>query len=103
MVVISKTILNHFGLSHSDATDALNEWYETVKVADWNNLAEMKQTFNSVDYVKNNRYVFNIKGNRYRLVALIFFNVRTVYIKWIGTHAEYDKIDNIATIDLKKL
>ncbi|AEI49315.1 type II toxin-antitoxin system HigB family toxin [Runella slithyformis] len=103
MVVISKTILNHFGLSHSDAADALNEWYEAVKSADWNNLAEIKQTFNSVDYVKNNRYVFNIKGNRYRLVALIFFNVRTVYIKWIGTHAEYDKIENIATIDLKKL
>lgn len=103
MVVISKTILNHFGLSHSDAIDALNEWYETVKAADWNNLAEIKHTFNSVDYVKNNRYVFNIKGNRYRVVALIFFNVRTVYIKWIGTHAEYDKIENIATIDLKKL
>lgn len=102
MVVISKTVLNHFGLLHSDVAEALNEWYETVKVANWSSFAEMKQTFNSVDYVKNDRYVFNIKGNKYRLIALVFFNVRTVYIKWVGTHADYDKISDITTIDLKK-
>lgn len=52
MVVISKTVLNHFGLLHSDVAEVLNEWYETVKVANWSSFAEMKQTFNSVDYVK---------------------------------------------------
>ena len=100
MVVISKTALNLFGENHPDVATALNDWYEIVKKADWQSLADVKQTFNSVDYVADNRYVFNIKGNRYRLVALIFFSVRTVYIKFVGTHAEYDKV-NVATIDLK--
>jgi mRNA interferase HigB len=53
----------------------------------------MKKTFNSVDVVGNDRYVFNIKGNSYRLVAMIFFDIRTIYIRFIGTHSEYDKID----------
>ena len=74
MVIISKTQLNEFGKNHADSADALNEWYETVKQADWGKMADLKQTFNSVDYVGNDRYVFNIKGNNYRLVAMIFFN-----------------------------
>ena len=100
MVVISKTALNKFGEEHPDVTKALDDWYEVVKISDWGTIADVKQSFNSVDYVADNRYVFNIKGNHYRLVAMIFFSVRTVYIKFIGTHAEYDKID-AATIDLK--
>jgi len=93
VVIISKTILKEFGLDHSDAIDALNTWYLITKEQDWGNLAELKNTFNSVDYVGNDRYVFNIKGNRYRLIAMIFFDIRTMYIRFIGTHAEYDKID----------
>ena len=53
----------------------------------------MKRTFNSVDTVGNDRYVFDIKGNQYRLIALIIFKVRTVFILFIGTHQEYNKID----------
>lgn len=49
--------------------------------------------FNSADYVGNDRFVFNIRGNRYRLVAMIFFDIRTVFIRFLGTHAEYDKVD----------
>ena len=93
MVIITKTILNEFGRQHTDAMSALNEWYAVVKVADWNSLADIKQTFNSVDYVGNDRYVFNIKGNHYRIVAMIFFDKRTLFIRFVGTHAEYDKID----------
>ncbi|GAB4047193.1 type II toxin-antitoxin system HigB family toxin [Spirosoma litoris] len=93
MIIISKTALNQFGDKHPDAASALNDWYETVKGADWRNLADIKQTFNSVDYVKNERYVFNVKGNQYRVVAMIFFDKRTLFIRFIGTHAEYDKID----------
>lgn len=78
MVIISKTVLNRFSEDHPNATSALNDWYDIVKAADWRNLAAIKQTFNSVDYVADNRYVFNIKGNQYRLVALVFFSVRTV-------------------------
>ena len=100
MLIISKTALSKFAEKHPNVSTALNDWYSATKNADWNSLADIKQDFNTVDYVANNRYVFNIKGNHYRLVALIFFSVRTVYIKFIGTHAEYDKID-VATIDLK--
>ncbi|RZK73606.1 MAG: type II toxin-antitoxin system HigB family toxin, partial [Pedobacter sp.] len=53
----------------------------------------IKNDFNHVDYVGNDRYVFNIKGNTYRLVTMIFFDTRTIYIRFIGTHKEYDKVD----------
>lgn len=93
MVIISKTILSEFGVDHNDSIDALNVWYETVKQADWKCLNDIKQQFRTVDYVGNDRYVFNIKGNKYRLVVMIFFDIRTIYIRFIGTHAEYVKID----------
>lgn len=93
MVVISKAVLVEFGFKHATAIEPLNRWYEESKKADWKNFPEMKRTFNSVDAVGNDRYVFNIKGNDYRLVVLIFFDIRTVFIRFIGTHEEYDKID----------
>ncbi|MCB0609921.1 MAG: type II toxin-antitoxin system HigB family toxin [Lewinellaceae bacterium] len=93
MVIISKTILREFGLLHTDAIDALNAWYEVVKEADWNKIADIRQAYNSVDYVGNDRFVFNIRGNRYRLVAMIFFDIRTVFVRFVGTHSEYDNID----------
>ncbi len=93
MVIISKTILVEFGGKYSDSIEALNRWYEVSKHADWKSLSDVRKSFNSVDYVGNNRFVFNIKGNNYRLVAMMFFDIRTVYIRFIGTHAEYDKID----------
>ncbi|GHB62813.1 type II toxin-antitoxin system HigB family toxin [Persicitalea jodogahamensis] len=93
MVVISKTILVEFCQQHSSASSALNDWYKRVKLADWNDLNAVKQTFNSTDYVGNDRFVFNVRGNRYRIVAMIFFDKRTVFIRFVGTHAEYNKID----------
>lgn len=93
MVVISKTILVAFAEHHADAVDPLNEWWIKTKKADWHSLQDMKKTFSGVDYVGNDRYVFNIKGNRYRLVAMIFFDIRTLYIRFVGTHAEYNRID----------
>lgn len=93
MRVIAKKAINEYAIANAQATDALNEWFLKTSAADWGSLAEVKKTFNSVDYVGNDRFVFNIKGNHYRLVAMIFFNIRSVYIRFIGTHAEYDKID----------
>ena len=58
----------------------------------------MKNTFNSVDAVGNSRFVFNVKGNNYRIVAKVMFTVKRVYVRWIGTHKEYDKIKDITTI-----
>ena len=93
MVIISKTILSEFAVDHADSINALNIWYDIVKKSNWKNLNDIKQLFNTVDYIGNDRYVFNIKGNKYRLVVMIFFDIRTIFIRFIGTHAEYNKID----------
>ncbi|MDO9256788.1 MAG: type II toxin-antitoxin system HigB family toxin [Bacteroidales bacterium] len=91
-IVARKTIVN-FYQNHSDLKIALEEWYSKTQRAEWLNSSEIKQTFNSVYSVGNDRFVFNIKGNDYRLVALILFKIKTVYVRFIGTHAEYDKTD----------
>ena len=93
MVIFTKTRINKFGQIHADSLNPLHEWYRIVSEANWSNINDVKKTFNSADYVGDERFVFNIKGNRYRLIALIKFKKRTIYIKYIGTHAEYDKID----------
>jgi mRNA interferase HigB len=72
MVVISKTILARFAEHHADAVDPLNEWWVKTKASDWHSLQDIRKSFRSVDYVGNDRYIFNIKGNKYRLVAMIF-------------------------------
>lgn len=97
MVILVKHVLNAYALKNPAAAKPLNNWYNIVKIADWNKLADIKGEFNTVDYVGNDRYVFNIKGNSYRLVTMIFFDKRTVYIRFLGTHSEYDKI-NCSTI-----
>lgn len=93
MVVISYAPLRDFTVVHPAAGGALEEWYFKCKAADWKSLADVRRSFASVDFVGNDRYIFNIKGNRFRLVAMIFFNRRTVYIRFVGTHREYDAID----------
>ena len=63
---------------------------DTTDFADYH---ELKQVFSSVEGVGNDRYVFDIKGTKYRIIAMIHFNVRTAYIRFVGTHKQYDKID----------
>lgn len=92
MVIISKAIIRDFYRKYPDSEIALLRWYEDTKAANWKNFSEVKKTFNSVDAVGNDRYVFDIKGNHYRLVAIIIFKVRTVFIQFIGTHNEYDNL-----------
>lgn len=101
MVILSWPVLRGFGIQHPDAAKALKEWYEEVSLADWRNLADVRHFSNLVDYVGNFRYVFNIRGNRYRLIAAIVFATRTVFIKFVGTHQEYDKVD-AATVEYTK-
>jgi mRNA interferase HigB len=93
MVVITKSTLHESALKYPDLRDSIDDWYRKTRDADWSNFQEIKETFNLVDYVGNDRYVFNIKGNKYRLVALIHFNRRTLYVRFLGTHKEYDAID----------
>ena len=96
-IVTYKRILE-FSKTYADAENPLNFWYHTVTAKDWSNLNDIKRTFNSIDYVGNNRYVFNIKGNHYRLITIISFNAKKVYIRFIGSHSEYDKIKDIKNI-----
>ncbi|WP_031525557.1 type II toxin-antitoxin system HigB family toxin [Dyadobacter crusticola] len=93
MVIIKQKTLHVYGSIYPEAVNAIKEWALKTEAADWANFNEVKSVFNSVDFIGDNRYVFNIKGNRYRLIAMIFFSVRTVYIRWFGTHSEYDEID----------
>ena len=93
MIIIIKRTLLEFAERHPTAASPLNNWYNIAKAADWSKLSDIKKVFNNVDYVGNDRYVFNLKGNDFRLVAMIFFDKRTLFIRFLGTHAEYDKID----------
>jgi len=102
MVIISKFILNKFGEGHPESKEALYNWYLKVNGDNSSNFHELKTTFNSIDAVGNNRYVFNIKGNRYRLIALIIFETRTLFILFVGTHEDYNKI-KADKIEYKKL
>lgn len=93
MRVIAISTLRDFWTKHPDSEQALREWYVKTERAEWKSLNDIRNDFNSADYVKNQRYIFNIKGNDYRLVAAVKFTPKLVYIRFIGTHNEYDKID----------
>ena len=92
MIIILKRIIHQFIKSVPRSKEPLLNWYIKTKENDWANLADVKKVFKATDYVGNDLYVFNIGGNKYRLIARIFFSVRTIYIRFIGTHAEYEKI-----------
>ena len=96
MVVISYTTIRNYtpeNDSNQTLIEGLNSWYLKMTKGDFANLSELKAAFNTVDYVGSDRYVFNILGNNYRLIALIHFDKRTSYVLFIGTHKEYDKVD----------
>ena len=78
-------------------TEHLQAWYKLVKRARWASSAELKEQLRSASIISAQRVVFNIKGNDYRLVACINYRTQAVFIKWLGTHAEYDHI-NVATV-----
>ncbi|MBO9572690.1 MAG: type II toxin-antitoxin system HigB family toxin [Chitinophagaceae bacterium] len=102
MVVISYRTIREFISMFREAEDSLNNWYRIMTKADFHNYNELKSIFGSCDSVGNDRYVFNIKGNKYRVISLIQFSIRTVYILFVGTHAQYDKI-NASTIKFNRL
>jgi len=91
-IFVYRTLVEYYA-KHSDAKSALEDWYSKTKEAEWTCFSDIKKTFNAVDSAGNRRYVFNIKGNNYRLVAIVLFVPRHVYVRFIGTHSEYDKID----------
>ena len=90
MVIITKGAIHNFTRKHPGAAIALNDWFDKASVMNWKNFTEVKGTFNSVDSIGSDRFVFNIGGNNFRLIAMIHFSIRTIYIRAILTHKEYD-------------
>ncbi|MET7254946.1 type II toxin-antitoxin system HigB family toxin [Dyadobacter jiangsuensis] len=93
MVIFSYSTLRDFFYKHPDSKEALIDWFKTTEKESFSTFHDLKQKFNSVDSVGNDLYIFNIRGNKYRLVTRIHFDIRTVYIRFIGTHQQYDKIN----------
>lgn len=94
MKIANKELLDDFVQAHAQAAKPLNKWVDVVKAVQWKTHAELKNTFPSADCVKNGRYVFNIGGNNYRIVAVVIFIGGVMNIRFVGTHSEYDKIDS---------
>ena len=93
MRIIARSTLIAYYTNNPDSRTALEEWFQKTRQAKWTCFADVRRTFGSADSVGNQRYVFNIRGNNYRLVAVVKFTIQTVYIRFVGTHPEYDKID----------
>ena len=90
---MNREILVDFYSMHKETKNQLEAWYYEVKNSNWNNPIEVKEKYGTASIIGGNKVVFNIKGNRYRLVTKINYQMKTVYIKFIGTHKDYDKID----------
>ncbi len=93
MHVISYKRIREFVKDHPDSSVKLGRWYKWMKKGKFKNLNDITRKFSGVDYIGNDRYVFNISGNRYRLVARINFKAHRIYIRYIGTHTNYNNTD----------
>lgn len=98
MIITNTILIDKFCRKHTDARTAIERWVEFVSNSQWKNHSELKNDFLSADFVGNNRYVFNIKGNNYRLVVMVVFFAGRADVRFIGTHNEYDKIKDIKNI-----
>jgi len=98
MRIISFRKLREFFEQDQNSRVALQDWYKRTTRAEWEDFADIKKTFNTADSVGYSRYVFNVKGNHYRIVALVLFQIKRVYIRWVGTHKDYDRIKRIDKI-----
>ena len=93
MRVIAKKTLREFWIRHPDCEQQLKSWYQEAGAADWKSPRDIKKEYPTASILADNRIVFNIKGNHYRLVVKINYGYRMVWVRFVGTHAQYDKID----------
>lgn len=95
MRIISRKKLKDFWIlpNHKDSEQPLKAWFAEAKVAQWKSPNDLKNQFKNASFVGNNRIVFNIKGNTYRLIVAIKYEFSIVYIRFVGTHAQYDRIN----------
>jgi mRNA interferase HigB len=95
MRIVSRSALRTFWEQpiYRDTEQPLKSWYEEAKNANWQNPQEIKDQYRNASFVGNNRVVFNIHGNKYRLIVAVNYKFAMVYVRFVGTHAEYDKVD----------
>jgi mRNA interferase HigB len=92
-IIARKTLRDFWETGHADAEQPLKAWFAEVEKANWATMADIKARYAHASIVDAERVVFNIGGNKYRLVAKLWFPGRTVWVKFVGTHAEYDVLD----------
>jgi len=94
-IIAFRTLREFWGnAKYSDSESSLRSWYHDVKNAEWNNSNELKQQYRNASIIGDGRVVFNINGNLYRLVVLIDYEFKVIFIRFIGTHKQYDKINS---------
>ena len=103
MKIVSRAMLVEFydNTAYQDSKPALEAWYDIAKLAKWTCPQDVKATFGNASIVGNNRVVFNIKGNDYRLIVAFAYRMGFCYVKFIGTHTQYDAVD-AATVDISQ-
>jgi len=97
--IISIASLKRFWEAHNQAEQPLRAWVDEVSKAQWKTPQDIKDKYRTADFLSNNRVVFDIKGNHYRLIVAVAYRFQAVYIKFVGTHAENDKI-NANTVEM---
>jgi mRNA interferase HigB len=100
--IITRKTLLEYCKKHPYASTALQEWYHELVQGDFKNFNELKQVYGNASLIGDDRVVFNIMGNKYRLVVRIVFEFKAIQLKWFGTHAEYEKIDVVNIQNKKK-
>lgn len=93
MRIIARKTLRDFWERYPDSEQSLRAWHANAKQANWETPTDIKADYRNASFVANDRVVFNIKGNRYRLITAIDYQYKVLYIRFIGTHSEYDKVD----------
>ena len=93
MRVIAKRTLKTFWTKHKDCEEQLKTWYKECEEAQWQSPREIKRDYPSASFIEDNRVVFNIKGNKYRIIVKINYHYGILWIRFVGNHSQYDKID----------
>lgn len=93
MNVLGRDKIVSFYTKHAHAKSALESWFSETKTAVWNTPQDIKNRYGSADFLAENRVIFNIKGNHYRLVIKVMYKNGIAVVEWVGTHTEYDKQD----------
>jgi len=93
MRIIARRTLRAFWEEHADAEQPLRAWFKFASAADWTSPAAVQRDYVNASILEDNRVCFNIGGNKYRLIVKIKYEYRIIYIRFIGTHSEYDKVD----------